>query len=728
MTTPHVSRKRIVTLQLAGFGLSCIGGLTASTQLFAAELAYVEALGGVVWSGTEYSVYWPWQWVIWALKWAETYPQLFEDTMLGCVGGLMVGSVWMVLIKKRLQPDDQPTSHGSSRWARRDEIEDTGLVARPEKADGAVVGRLEDGRLLCDDTNFHSLLWAPTGGGKGVGVVLPTLLTTRRSVIVHDIKGENWEITAPWRSLFSHCIYWNPTSEHSARYNPLREIRRDHNDVRDARNIVEFLANPEGDRKSKDFWTTKAKDLLTAAILHVIYAGEDKSLRGVLTLLRSEDIQKTFERMRTTAHRGDKPHPVVEQAINDLLNSSEKTWQGVLSTTTSFLGLWDDELLARATSGTDFRPQDLQHGKHPVSLYIVVPPNDLDRLAPIIKLMFTQIVARLTENLDPESIQHKLLLLIDELPALGGWDWLESALAYVRGYDIKCLLIAQDLNQLEKAYGPKNAILGNCHIRVAFATNDDHTAQRISSLLGDTTATKETESLSGKRGGFSLENKSESVVEFGRPLLTPGEVGQLPDDEELVFLAGQPPIRAKKVRYYENPHFRAKCGEWNPRFAPLQIGGTDWPDVPPRASDDPFYTTASPSTPAAASDSPDAQAAPRQRQDTPLARPASIEDRDAPTADTSTKDVSTGISAAKDNAPRTDTTPPSKPEPQPATADVEPQDAAAHDSENSSEDAEPLPDDDLLNDIVPDNPASTSTSPSPKSEPASDAHVSIDDL
>jgi type IV secretion system protein VirD4 len=419
-------------------------------------------------------------------------------------------------------------------------------------------------------------------------------------VIVHDIKGENWEITAPWRSLFSHCIYWNPTSEHSAKYNPLREIRRDHNDVRDARNIVEFLANPEGDRAAKDFWTTKAKDLLTAAILHVIYAGEDKSLRGVLSLLRSKDIQETFEQMRSTPHRDDgKPHPVVEQAINDLLNSSEKTWQGVLSTATSFLGLWDDELLARATSGTDFRPQDLQHGDHPVSLYIVVPPNDLERLAPIIKLMFTQIVARLTENLDPDSIKHKLLLLIDELPALGGWDWLESALAYVRGYDIKCLLIAQDLNQLEKAYGPKNAILGNCHIRVAFATNDDHTAQRISSLLGDTTATKETESLSGKRGSLSLENKSESTVEFGRPLLTPGEIGQLPDDEELVFLAGQPPIRAKKVRYYANPHFQMKCGQWNQRFEPLQIGGDGWPDVPPRDAEDPFYSRA----PAAAPDS-----------------------------------------------------------------------------------------------------------------------------
>jgi type IV secretion system protein VirD4 len=172
--------------------------------------------------------------------------------------------------------------------------------------------------------------------------------------------------------------------------------------------------------------------------------------------------------------------------------------------------------------------------------------------------VLNQIGRRLTEKLDTGERRHRLLLMLDEFPALGRLDFFESALAFMAGYGLKAFLIAQSLNQIEKAYGPNNAILDNCHVRVAFATNDERTARRVSDALGTTTELRAMNNYAGHRLSPWLGHIMVSRQETARPLLTPGEVMQLPPGDQLILVSGIPPIRARKARYYEDQRLASR--------------------------------------------------------------------------------------------------------------------------------------------------------------------------
>jgi type IV secretion system protein VirD4 len=173
-------------------------------------------------------------------------------------------------------------------------------------------------------------------------------------------------------------------------------------------------------------------------------------------------------------------------------------------------------------------------------------------------LILNQIGRRLTEELESKRKRHRLLLMLDEFPALGRLDFFESALAFMAGYGLKSFLIAQSLNQIEKAYGPNNTILDNCHVRVSFATNDERTAKRVSDALGTATEMRAMKNYAGHRLSPWLGHLMVSRQETARPLLTPGEVMQLPPADELVLVSGVPPIRAKKARYYADRQLAAR--------------------------------------------------------------------------------------------------------------------------------------------------------------------------
>jgi type IV secretion system protein VirD4 len=224
----------------------------------------------------------------------------------------------------------------------------------------------------------------------------------------------------------------------------------------------------------------------------------------------------------------------------------------------SFLGLYRDPVIAQVTRQSDWRISDLVEGRQPASLYLVVPPSDISRTKPLIRLILNQIGRRLTEDLDAQKHRHRLLLMLDEFPALGRLDFFESALAFMAGYGLKSFLIAQSLNQIEKAYGPNNSILDNCHVRVCFATNDERTARRVSDALGMATELRAMKNYAGHRLSPWLGHLMVSRQETARPLLTPGEVMQLPPDDELVLISGCSPIRAKKARYFEDERFRER--------------------------------------------------------------------------------------------------------------------------------------------------------------------------
>ena len=539
----------------------------AATQWVAWKLGFqpqlgppwFELIGGI-------PVYYPPAFFWWWLVYDAYAPKIFmQGACIAASGGILSMVVAFAMSIWRAREARTAATYGSARWATASEVRTAQLMG----PDGVVLGRF--GRqYLRHNGPEHVLCFAPTRSGKGVGLVVPTLLTWPGSCIVHDIKGENWNLTSGFRALHGRVLLFDPTNRRSAAYNPLLEVRRGEWEVRDVQNIADVLVDPEGALEKRNHWEKTSHSLLVGAILHVLYAEENKTLAGVANFLSDpkRKIEATLDAMMTTAHLGNSgPHPVIASAARELLNKSENERSGVLSTAMSFLGLYRDPVIAQVTRQSDWRISDLVEGRQPASLYLVVPPSDISRTKPLIRLILNQIGRRLTEDLDAQKHRHRLLLMLDEFPALGRLDFFESALAFMAGYGLKSFLIAQSLNQIEKAYGPNNSILDNCHVRVCFATNDERTARRVSDALGMATELRAMKNYAGHRLSPWLGHLMVSRQETARPLLTPGEVMQLPPDDELVLISGCSPIRAKKARYFEDERFRERV------LPPAKLGG-----------------------------------------------------------------------------------------------------------------------------------------------------------
>ncbi len=563
------------------FGIVTLA-LMLATQWTAASLGYQAELGRSWTVVHGVPLYQPWQFFVWWFEFDAYAPDIFQrGAYVAASGGIagalaaIVGSVWRARQAKLV------TTYGSARWAVPRDLKHSGLL----NAAGVFLGRADE-HYLRHDGPEHVMAFAPTRSGKGVGLVIPTLLSWTGSAVIHDIKGENFAVTAGWRQRFSHCLYLNPTDPRSAAYNPLLEVRRGTHEVRDVQNIADVLVDPEGALEKRNHWEKTSHSLLVGTILHVLYAGEDKTLCGVANFLSdpAHPFDHTLRLMMTTPHLGPRGvHPVVASSAREVLNKSENERSGVLSTAMSFLGLYRDPTVAAVTSRCDWRIADLVAGEHPVSLYLVVPPSDISRTKPLIRLILNQIGRRLTESLEDQdgaARKHRVLFMLDEFPALGRLDFFESALAFMAGYGLRSFLIAQSLNQIEKAYGPNNSILDNCHVRIAFASNDERTAKRISDALGTATELRAQRNYAGHRLSPWLGHLMVSRQETARQLLTPGEVMQLPPDDEVVMVSGHPPVRAKKLRFYSDPNFK-------PRVLPAPALSADgYADKPAARGDD----------------------------------------------------------------------------------------------------------------------------------------------
>lgn len=561
----------------------------AATQWVAFRLGFQPQLGAPLTALFGLPIYRPWQVFTW-WYWYDAYaPRVFmEGAAIAGAGGIAAFAVAIFLSVLQAREASDVTTYGSARWAGTKDITDAGLFA----VDGVVLGRL-DKRYLRHDGPEHVLCFAPTRSGKGVGLVIPSLLTWPGSAIVHDIKGENWQLTSGWRARFGRVLLFDPTNAASAAYNPLLEVRRGEREVRDVQNIADILVDPEGQLERRNHWEKTSHSLLVGAILHVLYAEKDKTLAGVAAFLSDprRPIAATLTAMMRTAHLGDRPHTVVAQAARELLNKSENERSGVLSTAMSFLSLYRDPVIAAVTRRCDWRIDDLVSDARPLTLYLVVPPSDISRTKPLVRLILNQIGRRLTEELHNTNRKHRLLFMLDEFPSLGRLDFFESQLAFMAGYGLKAFLIAQSLNQIEKAYGQNNAILDNCHVRVAFATNDERTAKRLSDALGTTTELRAMKNYAGHRLSPWLGHLMVSRQETARALLTPGEIMQLPPDDEIILVSGAAPIRAQKVRYFRDAQLTARIHKSPSVEASAAIGtaGTDdWsslqPIVPSKAS------------------------------------------------------------------------------------------------------------------------------------------------
>ncbi len=336
-------------------------------------------------------------------------PAIFvEGAGIAASGGFLSVAVAIGMSVWRAREAKNVETYGSARWATAAEIRAAGLLG----PDGVVLGRF--GRdYLRHDGPEHVLCFAPTRSGKGVGLVVPSLLTWPGSAIVHDIKGENWTLTAGFRARHGRVLLFDPTHAGSAAYNPLLEVRRGEWDVRDVQNVADVLVDPEGSLERRNHWEKTSHSLLVGAILHVLYAEADKTLAGVAAFLSDprRPIETTLQAMMTTPHLGAAgAHPVVASTARELLNKSDNERSGVLSTAMSFLGFYRDPVVAQVTRRCDWRITDLIAGERPATLYLVVPPSDISRTKPLIRLVLNQIGRRLTEDLQARNRRHRVLL------------------------------------------------------------------------------------------------------------------------------------------------------------------------------------------------------------------------------------------------------------------------------------------------------------------------------
>jgi type IV secretion system protein VirD4 len=556
---------------LVGFVVAAF--LWGATEWVAWRLAFQSQLGRPWFEVFGWPLYQPPAFFWWWFAYDAYARDVFvEGAYIAASGGIAAVIVAIVMSVWRAREVKRVTTYGSARWAETSEVRGAALLGH----DGILLGRWRD-QYLRHDGPEHVLCFAPTRSGKGVGLVVPTLLTWSGSAIVHDIKGENWTLTAGWRARFGRVLLFDPTNAESAAYNPLLEVRRGEWEIRDVQNIADVLVDPEGALERRNHWEKTSHSLLVGAILHVLYAEPDKTLAGVANFLSDprRPIETTLRAMMTTPHLGKGGvHPVIASSARELLNKSDNERSGVLSTAMSFLGLYRDPVVAAVTRRCDWRIRDLAEGRAPATLYLVVPPSDISRTKPLVRLILNQIGRRLTEELEPKRRRHRLLLMLDEFPALGRLDFFESALAFMAGYGLKSFLIAQSLNQIEKAYGQNNSILDNCHVRVSFATNDERTAKRVSDALGTATEMRAMKNYAGHRLSPWLGHLMVSRQETARPLLTPGEVMQLSHADELVLVSGCQPIRARKARYYEDPDLKARI------LPPPRLSGRDVLPVP----------------------------------------------------------------------------------------------------------------------------------------------------
>jgi len=612
-----------VSVVLAFFMCMVVASWTA-TQYFAALLEYQPGLGEAVWSlGSGQKIYQPFSWFFWNVEWINE-TGLLRDYITRMQLIVVVGAFTSVGIgifmyyRRSMQNEVISDLHGSARFATPSDVEKMRLVSHKQRgkaypAKGVYIGAFDfpDGRrVLRYDEAAHVLAFAPTRSGKGVGLVLPTLLSYPHSTATNDIKGENFELTSGFRhSAGSLCILFDPTSTDqrsidgvtrynvASRWNVLDEVRIwTEKDVMDAQNIAAAIADPNGEGMD-DHWVSTSYELLTGVILHVLYYERDKSLTGAATYLADPsftDPEQMYLRMLDAEHdpqgimgwldssgKPTKTHPQVAIAARAMLNKEEKERNSVLSTAKTKLGLYTEPIVARNIARSDFCVSDLMNHDKPVSFYLKVPPSDKDRLRPLIRLFISFMLRRLTEKMDFEDgssvkgYRHRLLALIDELPSLRKLDVLQDGLAYIAGYGITAYLIAQDLIQLREAYGDKQSIVAGCHVRIGYAPNTVETAEELSKMTGITTVKRQNVSYSGSRISSMLNQMSVSEELVQRPLMTADEVMSLPRDDSLIFVAGNPAIRGKKLKYYEMPEFLRRAKIQSPSRVAMTYRGED---------------------------------------------------------------------------------------------------------------------------------------------------------
>lgn len=585
------------------------------TQYLAKKFAYHPRLGKPIFE----NIYSPFDWFKWLFTFYNSAPEIFNIAFVIFAIGTMFGLVTFVIVTgmKARSSQKHGDVHGTAHFASVSEVIETGLIPAADKAgQGVYCGAYDDEKTgithyLRHDGPEHVCALAPTRSGKGVGLVLPTLLSWPHSVFVLDRKGENYAMTAGWRKKHANNVIlrFDPAEPGvGCSWNPLAEVRfQTRYQVSDAQNIALMVIDDDGKGISGDHFRSAAFELLNGLILHALYKGQTigrtpclqdcgHMLTGVGDFAAPETendlgedeegdpkaLLGLFHEMRDvvldTANDSSAAEArlVISGVGRRMAGTPARELGSIISTANNALSLYRDPIVGENTSRSDFTIDDLMNHERPVSLYFITTPRNADRMRPLARLLLTQMVLTLADQMQFDDgrsktvHKHRLLHLLDEFPTLGKLEIYESALAYIAGYGMKSYIICQDVQQLYKTYTNYESIISNCHIRIAYAPNKVETAEWMSKMTGQMTVVKEQISTSGKRFGMVLDQVSRSYQEIQRPLMTPDEIMRLPGPtkdakgditepgEMLVFVAGNAVIRGRQILYFLDPTFNAR--------------------------------------------------------------------------------------------------------------------------------------------------------------------------
>ncbi|MGO8035204.1 type IV secretory system conjugative DNA transfer family protein [Rhizobium leguminosarum] len=443
-------------------------------------------------------------------------------------------------------------THGTARFA------GTREIAPLTKAEGGLlIGRANNsGRLLRYSGPAHLLTMAPTRSGKGVGTIIPNLLTADRSIICIDPKGENAIIAGDAREKFGPVHILDPfgiTGRPTAAFNPMDGFNPAGIDVtEDVSTLADALVFDEPGLSGDAHWNEEAKALIAGLLLHIVASAPNdqrnlSALRRDLTMAPAAFQNLLHEMQGTGAING-----LIARAANRHLGKSDREASGVLSAAQRHTHFLDSPRMTEVLSRSDFRFGDLKADK--ATVFLVLPPDRLAAYSRWLRLLVAQSLTEMARTApSPHPSAPPVLYLLDEFAALGHLAPIERAMGLMAGYGVQLWPIVQDIHQLRATYGQRaGTFLSNAGVLQVFGVNDHDSARLVSDLLGQETVVFNTAARALDSGRTGLSFAEQHV---GRPLLTPDEVRNLHAKTELLFIAGQRPIVATKLRYYSDPEF-----------------------------------------------------------------------------------------------------------------------------------------------------------------------------
>ena len=456
-----------------------------------------------------------------------------------------------------------PSIHGDARFANNADLSKVGFYKPTETS--IVVGK-KDGRLLHFSGQQFVILAAPTRSGKGVGIVIPNLLSYQGSMVVLDIKQENFDLTSGYRhkELGQEVFLFNPFAEdgRTHRWNPLSYVSDNpHHRVSDLSSIAAMLY-PDASPDQK-FWVAQARNTFLAFALFLFdtrdlerntfnlpTVNQTKCTIGQIYRLSSgngSELKPYFQQLSQAAHLSD----ACRTAFSGLLSQAEETFSSIMGTFKEPLNPWINPIVDAATSADDFLLTDVRKKK--MTIYIGILPNKLAESRLIVNLLFSQLINLNTKELpqsNPTVLKHQCLLLMDEFTSIGKVDIIATAVSYMAGYNIRLLPIIQSMAQLDSVYGKEQArtLITNHAMQIIYAPREQQDANDYSDMLGYTTVRRENVTRS--------REVSRSEVEERRALMLPQELKAMGPDREVFLFEGIPhPVKCDKIKYYQDKLF-----------------------------------------------------------------------------------------------------------------------------------------------------------------------------